>query len=54
MCNHDPNDKNTSIIFSKKRCMIYPMKYIGICKDCHKTFIYIKNNDGKFTLKEGD
>jgi hypothetical protein len=49
MCNHDINDKNTTIILSKKWCGVYPQKIKGICRECKQTFTYIKDN-GK--LKE--
>lgn len=48
MCNHNPNDNNTTIYIDKKHWngkLQNPRIYNGICKECHKNFKFIKINN---------
>lgn len=45
-CNHEVNDKNTSIFVDKKRWFgIKPMVCKGICRCCGKNFEFIKEGE---------
>ena len=47
-CNHNYNDEQTSIIFSKKRKMIYPDRREGFCPCCQQVFIIdLQNKEDK-------
>lgn len=49
-CNHDPNDESTTLEQLKKRTMQFPPQIFMACKECHKGFKFMKNEDG--SLKE--
>lgn len=50
MCEHNPNDKNTTIVFSNFKTMQFPEVKFGKCEECKKTFTFVKV-DGKHIEK---
>ena len=42
-CNHNPNDKNNTLIMINKRVMVYPQRYDFFCKKCNEFFSFKKN-----------
>lgn len=42
LCNHNPNDLNTSLEMLNKRTMIYPPVDEYFCKICHQFFQFNK------------
>lgn len=54
MCEHDITKQDTSVVVSKRRCMVAPSTLQGICLNCGKSLTYIKNQDEVYVvLKEG-
>ena len=51
-CNHNPNDKQSSLKAFPKRNQVYPEEFFFICPCCHKGFSFLKDDNGKFVLKE--
>ncbi len=47
MCNHNPNDENTSLEKMNKRIMVTPTIYWYTCNTCHKGFMFVKNVNGE-------
>lgn len=48
-CCHDPVAVGSTLIMSRKTCMIYPPEYVFVCNVCGNQFTYYKRNDGSFT-----
>ena len=51
-CNHNPNDKQSSLKAFPKRNQVYPEEFFFVCPCCHKGFSFLRDDDGKFVLKE--
>lgn len=48
-CVHDPVAIGSTLIASRKTCMVYPPEYIFVCSECGKQFTYYKDKNGDFT-----
>lgn len=48
-CVHDPVAIGSTLIASRKTCMVYPPEYIFVCNKCGKQFTYYKDKNGEFT-----
>ena len=42
LCNHDPNDLNTSLELLNQRRMVFPPIYEYLCTICHDFFEFNK------------
>ena len=51
-CNHNPNDGETTLKRFPHKNMVYPQEYFFVCPCCHKGFSFLKDENGKFVLKE--
>ena len=48
-CNHNPNEKDFATLqLISKRCMVHPQEYLFVCKNCKRSFKFIKGEDGGF------
>lgn len=52
MCQHDINLKNSTVVLSKRMCLIHPFERQGVCKKCFADLTYRRTQDGKYVLKE--
>lgn len=48
-CVHDPVAVGSTLVMSRKTCMVYPPEYVFVCTVCENQFTYYKKNDGSFT-----
>jgi hypothetical protein len=44
-CNHNPKDKNTTLVFDKKWLGVFPRVYVAHCKLCKNVYRFIKVGD---------
>lgn len=51
-CNHNPNDKNTTLIKFRKINMVVPGLINFVCKNCGKRFIFKRVNKEYEEIKE--
>lgn len=52
VCNHNPNDKNSTLEKINKRVMVTPTTFWFRCNKCYKGFKFVKNDNGE--LEEAD
>lgn len=50
-CNHNPNDKDTTLVILPKRIMSYPPEVFMCCDICRMGFRFVKNEDGSYGSK---
>ena len=48
LCNHDPNSETTTLSPLKMQTMEYPAPYRAVCKNCGRSFEFVKDEEGKF------
>lgn len=51
-CNHNINNQNNSLIKISKKNMVFPDEVFFYCKNCKKSFIFIKKENGQYELKK--
>lgn len=51
-CNHNVNDKDTTVSLFPRRAMSNPECIHGICVLCHKPLQFIRGQNDIFVLKE--
>ena len=51
-CNHNPNDKNNTLIMINKRVMVYPQRYDFFCNKRNEFFSFKKNDENIYYLED--